>query len=152
MNCSDTHCMYKNLWYNNGRFYLLVDGKEPVVSTYLPHWQHMPHARRGILNNLCNLVFSLKWCAPVTQMRNAQHLIGMTAWLQKGWDMTRNQKLHVLHVDSAPSFANSQTLQYVRGDTLLFDFVYFLHPVGSPSASIQDSSLVRMAHSRVLKL
>ena len=33
MNCSDTHCIYKNLWYNNGRFYLLVDGKEPVVST-----------------------------------------------------------------------------------------------------------------------
>ena len=50
--------------------------------------------------------------------------------------MTRNQKLHVLHVDSATSFAKSQILQYVRGDTLLFDFVYFLHPVGPPSASI----------------
>ena len=64
--------------------------------------------------------------------------------------MTRNQKLHVLHVDSAPSFANSQIMQYVRGDTLLFDFVYFLHPVGSPSASIQAFYLVKMACSRVL--
>ena len=43
--------------------------------------------------------------------------------------MTRNQKLHVLHVDSAQAFAEGQALQYVRGDTLLFDFVYFLHPV-----------------------
>lgn len=32
VNCSDTHCIYQNLWYNNGRFYLLVDGQEPVVS------------------------------------------------------------------------------------------------------------------------
>ena len=31
VNCSDTHCIYDNLWYNNGRFYLLVDGQEPVV-------------------------------------------------------------------------------------------------------------------------
>ena len=53
--------------------------------------------------------------------------------------MTRNQKLHVLHVDSALSFADSQVLQYVRGDTLLFDFVYFMHPVGFSSASIQAS-------------
>ena len=43
--------------------------------------------------------------------------------------MTRNQKLHVLHVDSAQAFAEGQALQYVPGDTLLFDFVYFLHPV-----------------------
>ena len=49
--------------------------------------------------------------------------------LQKGWDMTRNQKLHVLHVDSAQAFAAGQALRYIRGDTLLFDFVYFLHPV-----------------------
>ena len=32
VNCSDTHCIYQNLWYNNGRFYLLVDGPEHVVS------------------------------------------------------------------------------------------------------------------------
>ena len=43
--------------------------------------------------------------------------------------MTRNQKLHVLHVDSAQAFAEGQAVQYVSGDTLLFDFVYFLHPV-----------------------
>lgn len=46
--------------------------------------------------------------------------------------MTRNQKLHVLHVDSAQGFAEGQALQYVSGDTLLFDFVYFLHPVWPP--------------------
>jgi len=47
--------------------------------------------------------------------------------------MTRNQKLHVLHVDSAQAFADGLKLQHVRGDTLLFDFVYFLHPVSQPS-------------------
>ncbi len=31
VNCSDTHCIYDNLWYNNGRFFLLVDGSDPVV-------------------------------------------------------------------------------------------------------------------------
>ena len=31
VNCRDTHCIYDNLWYNNGRFYLLVDGPDPVV-------------------------------------------------------------------------------------------------------------------------
>lgn len=35
VNCSDTHCIYDNLWYNNGRFYLLVDGPEPAVSITL---------------------------------------------------------------------------------------------------------------------
>ena len=49
--------------------------------------------------------------------------------VQKGWDFTRNQKLHVLHVDSAEAFARGQVLRHIKGDTLLFDFVYFLHPV-----------------------
>jgi hypothetical protein len=31
VNCSVTHCIYENLWYNNGRFFLLVDGPHPVV-------------------------------------------------------------------------------------------------------------------------
>lgn len=31
VNCTVTHCIYENLWYNNGRFYLLVDGPHPVV-------------------------------------------------------------------------------------------------------------------------
>jgi hypothetical protein len=38
--CTETHCIYERLWYNNGHFYLLVDGDEPVVrrqpSSHLP--------------------------------------------------------------------------------------------------------------------
>ena len=30
--CKDYYCTYQNLWFNNGRFYLLVDGPHPVVS------------------------------------------------------------------------------------------------------------------------
>lgn len=44
--------------------------------------------------------------------------------------MTRNQPLHVLHVDDAQSFIDSVDYRVVTGDTLIFDFIYFLHPVG----------------------
>ena len=48
------------------------------------------------------------------------------------WKMTRNQDLNVLHVDSAAKWADSlKALRVVRGDTLVFDFVYFLHPVST---------------------
>lgn len=63
--------------YNNGRFYLLVDGPAAV--------------------------------AP--------------------WKMTRNQDLNVLHVDDANQWAAPLDAKVVSGDTLIFDFVYFLHPV-----------------------
>ena len=63
--------------YNNGRFYLLVDGPAAV--------------------------------AP--------------------WKMTRNQDLNVLHVDDASQWAAPLDARVVTGDTLIFDFVYFLHPV-----------------------
>ena len=70
-------CLFP-LRYNNGRFFLLVDGPEPVTP----------------------------------------------------WKMTRNQDLNVLHVDSAAKWADSlKALRRVTGDTLVFDFVYFLHPV-----------------------
>ncbi|KAL3161243.1 hypothetical protein ABBQ38_009607 [Trebouxia sp. C0009 RCD-2024] len=62
--------------YNNGRFYLLVDGPAAV--------------------------------AP--------------------WKMTRNQDLNVLHVDDANQWAAPLDAKVVSGDTLIFDFVYFLHP------------------------
>ena len=42
--------------------------------------------------------------------------------------MTRNQDLNVLHVNNATEFANSVTARVVRGDSLIFDFIYFLHP------------------------
>ncbi len=31
VSCSETHCIYENLWYSGGRFFLLVDGPDPVV-------------------------------------------------------------------------------------------------------------------------
>ena len=63
--------------YNNGRFYLLVDGPAAVPP----------------------------------------------------WKMTRNQDLNVLHVDNASQWAAPLDAKVVTGDTLVFDFVYFLHPV-----------------------
>ena len=30
-NCTDNYCTFKNLWYNNGHFYLLIDGPDAVV-------------------------------------------------------------------------------------------------------------------------
>ena len=43
--------------------------------------------------------------------------------------MTRNQDLNVLHVDDANQWAAPLDARVVSGDTLIFDFVYFLHPV-----------------------
>ncbi|EIE21972.1 hypothetical protein COCSUDRAFT_66769 [Coccomyxa subellipsoidea C-169] len=77
VNCTVTHCVYQNLWYNNGRFFLLVDGPDAVT----------------------------------------------------GWKMTRNQDLNILHVDNATAFVDNLQWRMVTNDTLLFDFVYFLHPV-----------------------
>lgn len=76
VNCSSSHCMYEKLWYNNGRWYLLVDGPTAVDS----------------------------------------------------WKMTRNQDLNVLHVNDAKAFADGVDARIVTGDTLIFDFIYFLHP------------------------
>lgn len=76
VSCKEYYCMYENLWFNNGRFYLLVDGPEAVG----------------------------------------------------GWKMSRNQELHPLHVDNATSWAESVSTHIISGDTLIFDFVYFLHP------------------------
>ncbi len=44
--------------------------------------------------------------------------------------MTRNQDLNVLHVADAGAFAASVSGRVVPGDSLIFDFIYFLHPVG----------------------
>eukprot|EP01025_Chloroclados_australasicus_P033323 TRINITY_DN3394_c0_g2_i1.p1 TRINITY_DN3394_c0_g2~~TRINITY_DN3394_c0_g2_i1.p1 ORF type:complete len:602 (-),score=77.39 TRINITY_DN3394_c0_g2_i1:347-2152(-) len=32
VNCTDTYCLYTNLWYLNGRWFTLVDGDRPVPS------------------------------------------------------------------------------------------------------------------------
>ncbi len=65
----------------------------------------------------------------------------MWGFLQDSWKMTRNQDLNVLHVNSASEFTNTVDARVVKGDTLIFDFVYFLHPVRwsrtSASTSIQ---------------
>lgn len=47
--------------------------------------------------------------------------------------MTRNQDLNVLHVDDANTWAAPLDARVVTGDTLVFDFVYFLHPVSLAS-------------------
>ena len=53
--------------------------------------------------------------------------------------MTRNQDLNVLHVDDAAAFVDGLTWRVITGDTLLFDFVYFLHPVRIPTILVAKS-------------
>ncbi|PRW56929.1 glycosyltransferase family 61 [Chlorella sorokiniana] len=74
--CNDNYCLYENLWFNNGRFYLLVDGEEGI----------------------------------------------------EPWKLTRNQELNIMHVNDARQFVASTPHRVVPGDTLVFDFVFFLHP------------------------
>lgn len=49
--------------------------------------------------------------------------------LQEPWKLTRNQELNIMHVDNASRFLSSVDHFVVRGDTLVFDFVFFMHPV-----------------------
>ncbi len=48
VNCTVTHCVYQNLWYNNGRFFLLVDGPDAVVSHCHLHCKDLLYARSTI--------------------------------------------------------------------------------------------------------
>lgn len=57
------------------------------------------------------------------------------------WKMTRNQDLNVLHVDDANQWAAPLDAKVVSGDTLIFDFVYFLHPVSIGLAAHLPDSL-----------
>ena len=57
--------------------------------------------------------------------------------------MTRNQDLNVLHVDDAAQWAAPLDARVVSGDTLIFDFVYFLHPVSIGLAAL-------LSHARVM--
>ena len=61
--------------------------------------------------------------------------------------MTRNQDLNVLHVDNASQWAAPSDARVVSGDTLIFDFVYFLHPVSSPHMQSIFLSLARLLAS-----
>jgi len=74
--CDPNHCMYQNLYYNNGRWYALVDG-----STYVPVWR-----------------------------------------------FSRNQEVSTIHVKDVRAFTNSVKWRVIPGDTILFDFIFFIHP------------------------
>lgn len=49
--------------------------------------------------------------------------------MQEPWKMTRNQDLNIMHVSNATSFVKSVKAHVIPGDTLIFDFIFFLHPV-----------------------
>ena len=51
------------------------------------------------------------------------------AHAQAGWKMSRNLELNVLHVDDAAAWADNVAWRPISGDSLVFDYVYFLHPV-----------------------
>lgn len=74
--CEKSHCMYTNLYYNNGRWYALVDGE-----LYIPSWK-----------------------------------------------FSRNQEIVTLHVQNATDFMKPISYRVVPGDTILFDFIFFIHP------------------------
>jgi protein O-GlcNAc transferase len=73
---SKHHVTYRNLWYNNGRWYALVDGQRQVSS----------------------------------------------------WKFSKNQEITALHVLDAREWVKTVKWRAVRGDTLLFDFIFFIHP------------------------
>ncbi|KAG2434032.1 hypothetical protein HXX76_007760 [Chlamydomonas incerta] len=74
--CQTSHCVYTNMYYNNGRWYALVDGE-----LYIPSWR-----------------------------------------------FSRNQEVVPFHVLDAREFLDAVKYAVVPGDTILFDFIFFIHP------------------------
>lgn len=70
------HVTYHNLWYNNGRWYALVDSNRQVPS----------------------------------------------------WKFSKNQEITTLHISDAKKWISTVKWRVVPGDTLLFDFIFFVHP------------------------
>ena len=54
--------------------------------------------------------------------------------LQEPWKLTRNQDLNIMHVSNATDFLRSTQHHLVAGDTLVFGFIFFLHPVSAACA------------------
>lgn len=73
---STHHVTYRNLWFNNGRWYALVDGDRQVAS----------------------------------------------------WKFSKNQEVTTLHVKDAQHWTSTAKWRAVTGDTLLFDYIFFVHP------------------------
>ena len=137
--------------YNNGRYYLLVDGDTPVVRLCI-----LEHALHTALKA------STCWCCwrPACPAAS-QHVPAcraqpaaasgarcgsaravhrpLRACVQQGWKLSRNQDLRVLHVGNASAFAAGLPSRYVPGDTLIFDFIYFLHPVRASASPCRDA-------------
>ncbi len=45
-----------------------------------------------------------------------------------GWRLSRNQEVVTLHVRDARDWADGVSARSLRGDTLLLDYSFFLHP------------------------
>ncbi len=76
VSCQASHCVYTNMYYNNGRWYALVDGE-----LFIPSWR-----------------------------------------------FSRNQEVVPFHVIDAKEFVDAVKWRLVPGDTILFDFIFFIHP------------------------
>lgn len=46
----------------------------------------------------------------------------------KSIKISRNQQLHTLHVKNITEWLHNTNHKMVQGDTLFFDYIYFVHP------------------------
>ncbi|KAJ9523194.1 hypothetical protein QJQ45_023985 [Haematococcus lacustris] len=98
--CDSSHCMYHNLYYNNGGFL-------PMVG--------LPHAPG-------------RWFALVD---------GPMAI--PTWRFSRNQEVVALHVQDVAAFMQGVEWRVIPGDTILFDFVFFIHPTAIGHWCVPDA-------------
>ncbi len=69
----------------------------------------------------------------------------MGCGLQPSWKMTRNQELNVIHVNNASTFVDTVDTHIITGDTLIFDFIFFLHPVRVGPGKVEGAAMAKMA-------
>eukprot|EP00803_Ostreobium_quekettii_P001827 evm.model.scf_234.9 EVM.evm.TU.scf_234.9 scf_234:88282-93161(-) len=76
LSCTNEYCSCRNLWYNNGQWYVIVKDSNPV----------------------------------------------------RNFMISRNQEIRAVHFSEPSKFVNAVRWRVVPGATLLYDYVYFLHP------------------------
>jgi len=95
--------------------------------------------------------------------------LGVAANQVAAWKFSKNQEINTLHVKDARRWAEHTQWRVVKGDTLLFDFIFFTHATaighwwemmgplysvlkqvrssrGQPTCLLQPSTLSRVRH------
>jgi hypothetical protein len=127
-------CSHVSAVAHGRRTLLLTSARYGLHTCYQPGTQ--TRVQRASVQACSQHTWSLRmalcFCSePAKQMAipGAQEHRNSIGRAQTGWKMSRNLDLNVLHVRDAAAWAANTAWRPVAGDSLVFDYIYFMHPV-----------------------